>query len=132
MNIENLRKLRTRLRSRKNPVGFDMAQWFDHNGIKKESLAVILQIVDEHACGTVACLAGHAAILAAQKGATRPLDCSHGEIFHTAAEFLGLTELEADNLFYARWSPHYVGELSKVPKSSAIEELTRLIERARS
>lgn len=129
MNIENLRKLRTRLRSRKNPVGFNMGKWFAHNELKEEELSRILTIVDEHPCGTVACLAGHAAIIAAQEGLS-PLDCSffgHGEIFSTAAEFLDLTEEEAERLFYGRWYSGYYGNLSKIPKHAAIRELTRVI-----
>lgn len=122
MNIENMKKLRTRLRSRKNPVAFDIGAWFSHNGIRKQNRSEILEIVKEHPCGTVACLAGHAAILAWEEGAS-----GRKSISDTAGEFLGLDLDEADELFYAKWRPSSVS-FSDVTRSAAIKELTRLIE----
>ena len=75
MNIENMKKLRDSLED--SPVAFNMSTFFRHNdqtwglqfgdrpSMTKEDA---LDIVDNHPCGTAACLAGHAAILAWQEG----------------------------------------------------------------
>ncbi len=130
MNLKNMKKLRAALRSRKNLVKFDMASWFAHNDVVKTTRGDVLSIVKEHPCGTVACLAGHAAILAWQEGDLSVPEYWEGNpIFQAARKFLGLTGSQADHLFYGYWSPIRERKgISKIPKTHAIKELTRLIE----
>ncbi len=130
MNIENMRKLRTRMRSRKNLVKLDMNRWFDHNKEDGFSPEQLLEIAEDHPCGTVACLAGQAVIMSLQEGNT--IEDPHGNwIFREAKRYLGLAEFEADALFYGHWWRHYyIKSLSEISKAETIRELTRLIEEA--
>ncbi len=132
MNIENMRKLRTRMRSRKNPVKFNMNNWFEHNQNNRSvSPEEFIETVENHACGTVACLAGHAAILAIEEGGLEAIERSSDWIYQTARVYLELGSMEADDLFYGRWWKGYgVRLLRHIPKSLAVKELTRLIEKA--
>ena len=127
MNIENMRKLRTRMRSRKNPVELDMDKWFTHNEKGGFSPEELLEIAEDHPCGTVACLAGQAVIMSLQEGNT--IDNPYGNwIFREAQRYLGLEGFEADALFYGHWWEHYYKKsLSKISKAETVKELTRLI-----
>lgn len=124
MNIENAQKLCTRLRSVDNPVAFYMGAYFKHGDAIDFSSDEILEIVEKHPCGTAACLAGQAAILAWQED-----DYPSNSIFETAREFLGLDSDEATDLFHGFWTDTIMPYISK---EEAIEELTRLIEKERS
>lgn len=127
MNLKNMRKLRTRLRSRKNPVGFNMRGWFYHNGELSVSSTDVCCIVEEHSCGTVACLAGHAALLAWQSGDVpkEQNDC----IEEVARRWLGMTDSSANDLFFGNWNNETRTVLLRdLTKRQAIAELTRLIE----
>ncbi len=126
MNLKNMRKLLAALRSRKNPVKFDMGNWFDHNNERMMDKNIIRQVIEKHPCGTVACLAGHAAILAWKEGEVDNAG-EDNPIFETAQKFLGLTHNQARHLFYGHWSPKNLHQLTKIPKTHAIKELTRLI-----
>ncbi len=128
MNIKNLKRLRTWLRSRKNPVAFNMAQWFKHDLTSLSYRDSILDVVKTHPCRTVACLAGHAAILEWEDPKS-PISGGM-EISNTAAESLGLTRGQADHLFLGRWSSktRVYGGLTNISKAETIRELTRLIE----
>ena len=129
MNLENMRKLRTRMRSRKNPVKFDMDKWFTHNEMGLLPPEELLEVVEDHPCGTVACLSGQVAIMSLQEG--NKIEDPHGNwLFREAKRYLGLTEHEADSLFYGHWWKHYYRKsLSLISKAEAIRELTRLIEK---
>lgn len=128
MNLKNMRRLRAHLRSRKNPVGFNMAKFFWHNGHDLVTPAAVCRAVEKHSCGTVACISGHAAILAWQSG---DMPKSRKSIPEVAAKWLGLDEWEANSLFYGHWPGRPRGLLmSEITKSQAITELTRLIDAA--
>ena len=133
MNLANMKKLRTRMRSRKNPVEFNMDKWFAH-GQKNYSSSPkeLLETVKTHACGTVACLAGHAAIMYLEENDVvfpKELDPYGNWIYKLGRHYLGLPEHEANSLFYGQWWNHYNKKpLRELPKAEAIRELTRLIE----
>ncbi len=129
MNIKNLEKLVERLEDENNPVRFYMGDWFTHQGKDVVHISDIMEIIDYHSCGTAACLAGHAAILAAEDEDTvisceNYLDTSLEEI---AKSWLDLDSEEAPNLFMGRWSPH---DLSDITKPEAIKQLRHLIKKA--
>ena len=127
MNLKNMRRLRARLRSRKNPVGFEMQNWFRHNNRYLLSPAAICRAVETHPCGTAACLAGHAALIAWESGDIPRKRSAH--IKDVAMEWLGLDGRETHKLFYGCWgnagSPAIISALTK---PQAITELTRLID----
>ena len=131
MNLKNMRKLRAHLRSRKNPVGFDMRTWFHHNGRPYLDANTICHVVETHSCGTAACLAGHAAILARQSEGALALktkdESTH--IKYVAKEWLDLTYEQSDRLFHGSWKslPFYIN-LKDLTKKQACTELTRLID----
>jgi len=127
MNIENMRKLRTRLRSRKNPVRFTMENWLTHNGTQMGEKEEILSTIKEHPCGTTACLAGFATILAWEEDFPL-IKADDRRFFSIGKKFLGLSTDEADHLFYGRWPERTSGKLKGIPKTHAIKELTRLID----
>ena len=131
MNLTNMRKLRTRMRSRKNPVGFNMNHWFMHNKESRTpSPAKLIETVETHACGTVACLAGHTAIMAMEEGWSAETDPYGNWVYNLARGYLGLELGEADDLFYGRWwSKYQIKNLSDISKAEAIKELTRLIKK---
>lgn len=126
MNLKNMRKLRTHLRSRKNPMAFDMTTWFRHNKRRLKTATGICNAVEKHPCGTAACLAGHAALLAWQSGDVSKWH-KNVDIENVAAEWLGLDYVVANELFMGRWPGEYK-YLSDITKPQAIAELTRLIE----
>ena len=127
INVKNMRRLRTRLRSRKNPVAFDMRSWFRHKNRNLISPAAICRAAEEHPCGTVACLAGHAALLAWQSG---DVPKKRGaKLVDVAAEWLGLNSSEASDLFFGHWNNRRRKcVLSDFTKAQATTELTRLID----
>ena len=132
MNLANMKKLRTRVRSRKNPVKFNMGNWFAHNlDNNRRTPENLLETVETHACGTVACLAGHAAIIYLQENDGKlPQDILEGGdwIRRLAQHYLGLRDYEADALFHGHWWIHYYKKpLKEISKAEAIRELTRLI-----
>lgn len=127
MNRKNMRRLRARLRSRKNPVSFGMRHWFFHNGRNLVSPTVICHAAEEHACGTAACLGGHAALLAWQSGDVVPKKRG-AKVEDVAAEWLGLNSREAHQLFCGRWDAVHWLPLRCITKAQAITELTRLID----
>lgn len=126
MNVKNMRKLRARLRSRKNPVGFNMTNWFQHRNRSLVTPAGICRAAEQHACGTVACLAGHAALLAWQSGDV-PKN-PDARVYFVARDWLGMEDEEVQDLFYGCWPAVrgvYIGDITE---DQAIAELTRLIE----
>ena len=127
MNLKNMRRLRARLRSRKNPVGFEMQHWFRHNKRFLTAPAAICRAAEEHPCGTAACLAGHAALIAWQNGDMPRKRYVYAD--DVATEWLGLDDWEACALFTGNWAglPEYTN-LEDTTKPQAITELTRLID----
>ncbi len=128
MNVENMKRLIKRLEDPNILVKFDMGAFFLHNedAVWDESEALmnqakeVLDVVENHPCGTVACIAGHAAILAWLED-----DRYHNyDIKYTAEYWLGLTSSEASKLFYAHWNG---GLLQSTTKQQAIDHLKSLI-----
>jgi hypothetical protein len=99
MNIENTKRLADHLRTlgQSSHVKFSMASYY----------------IKDRECGTVACLAGHACLLAGkgERWLTKE-STSNVEIHKAASDWLGLDHRVASNLFYPdlsspkwRWSP---------------------------
>ena len=123
MNTENLKVLIAHLESPQNPIGWNMGAFFDHNGVEVYGANEICEVVEEHACGTAACLAGHAAWLAWTRGDTKKRKGFSPE--EVATEWLELEKEEADHLFYGRWSPN--SYMSEIQLDEAITHLKTLI-----
>ena len=130
MNIENMRTLVRTLKNNTLPVKFNMGDYFRHNTFEVISTRSMMNAVEKHPCGTVACLAGYAVILGVQSGdvsrTTRGIN--HHNI---AKEWLGLSENDAFDLFYGYWGKKkerlgYV-PLMDLTKTQALTELRRLI-----
>ena len=146
MNVENMTTLRDHLvwlRDNNRAYKFDMAAWLKvHDDYVPENYYPI----DTHQasirglrntladmghtwgpsateCGTVACLAGHAALLG---GAPE-----RQPVLSFAQHWLGLTSDEAFNLFFGRWHPSYPQSHGRPPKDvtiqDAIDHLTGLL-----
>lgn len=127
INLKNMRRLRAHLRSRKNPVGFDMRAWFRHNGRQLVSPAAICRAAEEHACGTVACLAGHAALLAWQSGDVPKK--RNAKVVDVATKWLELDVGEVQRLFHGLWPAVLWSTIpADITKALAITELTRMID----
>ena len=101
MNIENIRRLALKMRRLRHEEHYDQGEW-----------------VRQTSCGTAACLAGHAAMLAGAKlkihacqcgcggpsggpGYSCNLDGKDNAIADVARKFLGLTNEQASLLFSA-------------------------------
>ncbi len=121
MNIENMKKLLARLEDDKTAVGFSMAYWFTHNGESVSSFFEVKHIAETHVCGTVACLAGHAVLLAAEED-FKPTSNTLEDI---AQRWLDLSNKEAWHLFQGKWSDQY--NLRNISKEDAINHLNSLI-----
>lgn len=91
---------------------------------------------ENHECGTVACLAGHAAVLSGEVSAVpsgpRPEDMmfitSEGlprSPGHVATDWLGLTVYESIHMFTGSWSPKGTGEFSVEKAIEYLEEVLR-------
>ncbi len=125
MNIPNMEKLITALEGDANPVGFDMNTWFRHNNAELSDEDGVMEIVEEHPCGTQACLAGHAAILAWEEGGQ-----SGYYIRETAAIWLDLSTGQSISLFHDQWHVD-VKDYSNRTKEEAVAELQFLIKQER-
>lgn len=124
LNIENAQKLVDHLKALPTAsdvsVGFEMGTFYgppwrggDHSG---------------HECGTVACIAGHAVLLAGRyDAATQTIDEGGKGWAACAQNWLGLTVQVADNLFFGYFSNL---PIHKITLDEAVEELERLIAEA--
>ena len=122
MNKKNLQKLLDHLKSQ-TKLGFNMENWFEHNGTQIFLSENALSIMKEHPCGTNACLAGHAAILAWEEG--KYLDLSPAD---AAEKWLDLRDNEA-GLFYGSWfSLEEEKSLDELTLEEAITELEYRLE----
>ena len=137
MNITNMKKLVARLESEDQKVGFDMDTWFRHtsdfdtefggtNYVQGED---IVPLVEECSCGTVACLAGHSAIIAWEEGYYEPDESNN--VYNVAYNWLELNPKERGRLFHGRWStqPRHpeLGIVADQSLPAAIIELKYLI-----
>jgi hypothetical protein len=89
LNRTNIRALARRLRSPSVDQHFDLGEYLT---TEADTSTPIGQAI--HECGTVACIAGFAAIMATPKSTARG-----AQVQPIAQEFLGLTDEEADKLF---------------------------------
>ncbi len=133
MNVENMKRLVEHLESPDNPIRFRMNSYFSHNGCAVKGKVEILDVVEEHACGTVACLGGHAAYLAWKEGDkdyVRDIKSKDFvsddliDVYYTARRWLGLTGAQAYSMFLGRWSHK---ELHQITMEDAIDHLKSMI-----
>ena len=126
INIENIKKLITRLQ-KENKVSFNMRSFFEIRGETVYYFSEVCHIVDENFCGTNACIAGHASILAYEDGSVKPND--KRSISDIGETWLGLDLETASFLFYGEWGSLQDNNrgLSGLTKEEAITELERLI-----
>ena len=123
MNIHNAKRLLALLESLPESR-FDFAVWIGRRG--SEYPDPNLTTDDLHSCGTVACMAGWAATLAAQDLDRPPINAR--EVASVAGDFLGLSNREALDLFLGNWREKDAGGLDSVTLSEAIVHLRSLIE----
>ncbi len=136
MNVENMRRLIKHLESPVNPIKFFMGKYFLHNEYDIFTKSEVLSIVEEHACGTTACIAGHAAYLAWKEDdvGADPLDAwadpLKGEgfhiIVHVAREWLDLDKRQTQSLFMGYWQE---GPIDEVTKEVAIKHLKSMVDK---
>jgi len=127
INITNARRLIERLEDKNNPVAFNMTHWFIHNQDGIMDPEDMCKVVKDHPCGTAACLAGHAALIAWQSGEIEITEDSSVE--GTAEEWLGFGFTESKCLFRGHWGREPLkGRIEDLTIEQAIDELNRLIE----
>ncbi len=124
MNKENMEKLLKHLERTNNPVKFEMERFFGHGGglypFEKDE---VIEIINNHSCGTTACLAGHAAILAWQEG--KCLDIN--DIKAAAEKWL---DINGEDFFFGNWkslSDSDYTHLSDLTLKEAITEIKYII-----
>lgn len=85
------------------PDNYDQALWIhcEDPEAKWPNIEQQATMLVEGACGTTACIAGWAVALRWKKGRTNKVLSWEDE----ARELLGLTEIEADDLFNPSWEP---------------------------
>ncbi|APH74151.1 hypothetical protein [Aquibium oceanicum] len=116
MNQTNLRRLINHLRSIK-PSQFAMGEWVVN---KDRTRAPVLE---RATCGTAGCVAGHVVV-----GFRDELPAS-GDIQTAAAEWLGINEDDAYDLFYGHWPNRQSGQfLDDLTVEQAIEHLESLVD----
>ncbi len=123
MNIENMEKLLKHLEWVDNPIKFYMGRFFSHGAsLYYFGRDEIIDVVENHPCGTTACLAGYAAILAWQEG--QCLDIK--DIERAAEKWL---DISGEDLFYGGWKN--LGDddpdLGSLTLKEAIVEVKRII-----
>jgi hypothetical protein len=100
MNVENIRALAARLRAPATQGHFNMGIYFNFNG-EENRYSTVAQ--DIHTCGTTACIAGFAYIMAKPDGpsyeADRNWNFTDFRGREIAKSWLGITETQAFNLF---------------------------------
>jgi hypothetical protein len=129
MDVANIQALIQRLRAPATQGHFDMGSYFrtDDDYVEEDDTPVAQSV---HNCGTVACIAGHAAIMAHPEAPTNAFDMESygGEDLHTiATTYLGLTELQASELFTPRYNGTRV-DYAIVTAEQAAAVLENLIE----
>lgn len=120
MNIPNLRLLAARLRAPATEGHFNLASWFSTNGNSWDGKGS--QVI--HDCGTTACIAGHAAVMASPT-----LTASQLRDYNTkgvAQHWLGLDYDVATELFNP--TTFAVPDRPAVTRFEAAEVIDRLIE----
>ena len=128
MNIERMKLVLESIKDEER--GFDMDVWFRSEGGYNEPDSEDLSLEDLNECGTVACIAGHACLIAKDRGDLSKEEAAYGYIPRLAAQWLDLSRLEADDLFMGYWQ-----EELDFPKSEerarVISYLTQCIEEGR-
>jgi len=123
-NLINVMRLRDHLvwlgkKESKPKVGFNMMYY--HIKINRKDAAGICD-ESHHSCNTVACLAGHAAILSNKF-------CQNNNISSIAKRWLGLKEEEAMYLFSGSFTRKYIQDITL---DDAITELNFMIQNGRT
>jgi hypothetical protein len=139
INVENLTKLINHLKL-VNKKNFDMSEWYEDDEdkwLEKPATELVWYIQQGKGdCGTVACIAGHAAILEAAERNITLEDMGNAE--YTAMDWLGLNYDQAHRLFKpgltpdGRWWAGSLGQLRNHTLQKAIAVLERLKETAES
>lgn len=115
MNVENIQKLINHLQKTKEE-NFDMKFWLMRYPYQRSAKNILEQMETTGGCGTVACLAGHAALIrAAEEGES--LRDQHISSF--AADWLDLDDHQTGSLFLSGFWAN---------KDQAIQTLFRLME----
>ncbi len=127
MNKENMEKLLKSLEQENNPTAFNMERFFGHGtSLHPFEKDEVIQVMKVHACGTTACLAGHAAILAWDEG-----ECLDIKEIEAAAE--KWLDISGEDLFYGGWKTLNDGngnddpDLGSLCLSEAIIEIKHII-----
>lgn len=99
MNIDNINKLINHLK-KIGPQNFDMGDWLRGYPNKKKASEVMIDMESKGGCGTVACIAGHAAILCAAESDYDDNLEEYELIEDIARDWLDLDWEDANTLFY--------------------------------
>lgn len=99
-------------------VGFNMGSYVAATDLDLEDKS-------NRGCGTIACIAGHAYLLATAHNSSQAMKADADEIETVAADYLGIDADEAAHLFYDLPLEH---ELKDVTADQAIDTLKRLSE----
>lgn len=107
MNKENIQQLIDVLKSEEGLKGvtFDMSRYYG----------------EDEVCGTVACIAGHAALLADRLFGFTPHRA--GAAYYIAKSWLDISQDQADRLFYALNFPGSIYDVTKAQAVAALEHL---------
>ena len=114
MNIPNLRALEAKLREPDTEDHFDMGSWLSDDD---NNVSIAESIQD---CGTVACIAGFATLLADPKLLSGEANL---EARNIAQDWLELTDDEAFDLF----SPTNIGDYYEITAAEAADVIANLI-----
>lgn len=139
MNIRKVTELRDHLiwvkkqRDSEERIGFNMGAFVDnsaHASDDKSIRAPRREREDTRMCSTTACLAGHAAVM--EEGPALLLNPpSARAIEHKGKDVLGLSEGEANHMFYGQWADISDEDSLCFDEASiddAIDYLTKVIE----
>lgn len=122
MNIPLLRKIQKAIRE--EPRRFDMRDW--------------VMLSDKSPCGTSACIAGHAAMIALKKPPEKSLALAAGRLLdkhnndndyyiaQIAKDLLLLSSGQANRLFFRSEWPAKFQKLTKTPKARAQQAIARI------
>ena len=116
----------------KDSPNFDMEEYFKFEGYRDEDgcylfgreeyISKAVESRQSNPCGTAACIAGEAVLLAYEEGVNYLLEKG---VYPVAKDYLGLSCSEAEWLFMGEFSPR---PLHAITKEEAIRAIDSLIE----